>query len=281
MSRSAASAAGKARRATAHYDKHTVFADKLVAPRMILPLDDGVILTSETDSDDIIKLSDTNGDGVADKREVVFTGIGQSGDANIEHQKAGLVWNLDNWIYTDLQPVPDPLDAGRLPPRADRPERRPVGAGDRRRRQAVVRGRRRRARPDELPVSDSLRRVHAVRRPAAGSAAAAAAPPGPESQLPGRAWRTASRRTSPTVWPAPGIGDMQGGLGPHAHARAQPESLHRRHRAGHLPRRSAARGPAWRPALHRAGRPPDPARQDREHRGPDGAAATPIRRPSS
>ncbi|HEX6465360.1 MAG TPA: hypothetical protein VFZ98_12935, partial [Vicinamibacterales bacterium] len=82
------------------YDKHTIFADHLVAPRMILPLGDGVILTSETDSDDIIKLTDTNGDGVADKREVVFTGIGQSGDANIEHQKAGLVWNLDNWIYT-------------------------------------------------------------------------------------------------------------------------------------------------------------------------------------
>jgi mono/diheme cytochrome c family protein len=86
------------------YDKHTVFADKLIAPRMILPLGDGAILTSETDSDDIIKLTDTNGDGVADKREVVFTGIGQSGDANIEHQKAGLMWNLDNWIYTTYNP---------------------------------------------------------------------------------------------------------------------------------------------------------------------------------
>jgi hypothetical protein len=82
------------------YDKRTVFADHLVAPRMILPLQDGVILTSETDSDDLVKLTDTNGDGVADKREVVFTGIGQSGDANIEHQKAGLLWNMDNWIYT-------------------------------------------------------------------------------------------------------------------------------------------------------------------------------------
>jgi mono/diheme cytochrome c family protein len=82
------------------YDKRTIFADHLVAPRMILPLTDGAILTSETDSDDLIKLSDTNGDGVADKREVVFTGIGQSGDGNIEHQKAGLVWNMDNWIYT-------------------------------------------------------------------------------------------------------------------------------------------------------------------------------------
>src|SRR4029078_1600910 len=75
------------------YDKKTVFADKLVAPRMILPLHDGVILTSETDSDDLIKLTDTNGDGVADKREVVFTGIGQSGDPNIQTQNAGLHWN--------------------------------------------------------------------------------------------------------------------------------------------------------------------------------------------
>ena len=86
------------------YDKHTVFVDHLVAPRMILPLQDGVILTSETDSDDLVKWSDTNGDGVADKREVVFTGLGQSGDANIEHQKAGLLWNMDNWIYTTYNP---------------------------------------------------------------------------------------------------------------------------------------------------------------------------------
>ena len=81
-----------------------MFADHLVAPRMILPLQDGVILTSETDSDDLIRLTDTNGDGVADKREVVFTGIGQSGDPNIEHQKAGLLWNMDNWIYTTYNP---------------------------------------------------------------------------------------------------------------------------------------------------------------------------------
>ena len=51
-----------------------------------------------------MKWTDTNGDGVADKREVVFTGIGQSGDANIEHQKAGLLWNMDNWIYTTYNP---------------------------------------------------------------------------------------------------------------------------------------------------------------------------------
>ncbi len=87
-----------------HFDKHTVFVDHIVAPRMILPMLDGVILTSETDSDDVVKWTDTNGDGVADKRKVVFTGIGQSGDANIEHQKAGLVWDMDNWIYTTYNP---------------------------------------------------------------------------------------------------------------------------------------------------------------------------------
>src|SRR6187397_2257467 len=53
------------------YDKRTVFADKMILPRMILPLGDGVILTHETDSDDVIRLTDTNGDGVADRKEVV------------------------------------------------------------------------------------------------------------------------------------------------------------------------------------------------------------------
>jgi hypothetical protein len=58
------------------FDKRTVFADKLILPRMILPLEDGVILTNETDSDDVIRLTDTNGDGVADKKEVVYSGVG-------------------------------------------------------------------------------------------------------------------------------------------------------------------------------------------------------------
>ena len=32
------------------YDKHTVFVDKLMFPRMVLPLDNDSILTNETDS---------------------------------------------------------------------------------------------------------------------------------------------------------------------------------------------------------------------------------------
>jgi hypothetical protein len=57
------------------FDRHTVFADNLLFPRMILPLDKG-ILTNETHSDDVLLLTDTDGDGVADKRQVFYTGVG-------------------------------------------------------------------------------------------------------------------------------------------------------------------------------------------------------------
>ena len=67
---------------------------------MILPLDKDSILTNETDSDDVIKLTDTNGDGVADKREVFFSGVGLNRDGNLEHMQSGFVWGLDNWIYS-------------------------------------------------------------------------------------------------------------------------------------------------------------------------------------
>ncbi len=82
------------------YDKHTVFADKLVLPRAVLPLDNDSILTNETASDDVIKLTDTNGDGVADKREVFYSGVGIGRDGNLEHEQSGFVWGLDNWIYS-------------------------------------------------------------------------------------------------------------------------------------------------------------------------------------
>ncbi len=82
------------------YDKRTVFVDKLVLPRTIVPIDGNSILTNETASDDIVKYTDTNNDGIADKREHVFSGIGLGRDGNLEHEQAGFVWGLDNWIYT-------------------------------------------------------------------------------------------------------------------------------------------------------------------------------------
>jgi mono/diheme cytochrome c family protein len=82
------------------YDTRVVFADKLVLPRMVLPLDANSILTNETASDDVVKLTDTNGDGVADKREVFYSGVGIGRDGNLEHEQSGFVWGLDNWIYS-------------------------------------------------------------------------------------------------------------------------------------------------------------------------------------
>ncbi|MBK1883277.1 discoidin domain-containing protein [Luteolibacter pohnpeiensis] len=81
-----------------NYDKHTVFADHLKLPRMILPLGKGQLLVNQSDTSDIELFTDTNDDGVADKREIWFKGGPRGG--NMEHQPSGLIWALDNGIYT-------------------------------------------------------------------------------------------------------------------------------------------------------------------------------------
>jgi mono/diheme cytochrome c family protein len=81
------------------YDKHTVFVDNLVLPRFVLPLDGNSILTNETETQDVFKYTDTNNDGVADKKELWYTGVGRPGN-NLEHQQSGFVWGMDNWIYS-------------------------------------------------------------------------------------------------------------------------------------------------------------------------------------
>ena len=79
------------------YDKHTVFADNLALPRMVLPLLDRVIIR-ETNTLDLKSYQDTDGDGIADKIEMWHEGGGRGG--NLEHQPSGLIWNIDNWLYT-------------------------------------------------------------------------------------------------------------------------------------------------------------------------------------
>ncbi|MEJ0089897.1 MAG: discoidin domain-containing protein [Limisphaerales bacterium] len=79
------------------FDKHTVFADHLLLPRMILPLGTNGVLINETDTSDIWLYRDTDGDGVADKKELFFAG-GKRGE-NLEHQSSGLIWARDNWLY--------------------------------------------------------------------------------------------------------------------------------------------------------------------------------------
>ncbi|MFI8605529.1 cytochrome C [Cellulophaga baltica] len=84
-------------------DKSTVFIDSLMLPRMILPLENELIV-NETYSYDLWSYKDTDGDGVADKKERVYYNENRRG-GNLEHQQSGLLWNLDNWVYTTYNPV--------------------------------------------------------------------------------------------------------------------------------------------------------------------------------
>ena len=80
------------------YEKHHVFLDKLVFPRFVMPLGKDAILTMESNQDEVWKHTDTNGDSIADKKELFTTSFGRAG--NVEHQQSSLFWGLDNWLYS-------------------------------------------------------------------------------------------------------------------------------------------------------------------------------------
>ena len=80
------------------YEKHQVFLDKLVFPRFVMPLGKDAILTMESNQDEVWKYTDTNGDSIADKKELFTTSFGRAG--NVEHQQSSLFWGLDNWLYS-------------------------------------------------------------------------------------------------------------------------------------------------------------------------------------
>ncbi len=79
------------------FDKHTVFIDDLLLPRMILALREGELLVNETNTQDIWLYRDTDGDGVADKKTLWYEGGKRGG--NMEHQQSGMIWAHDNWMY--------------------------------------------------------------------------------------------------------------------------------------------------------------------------------------
>ena len=77
-----------------------MFVDKLVFPRFVMPFGANAILTMETNADEVWKYTDTNGDGVADKKELFTTSFGRAG--NMESQQASLFWAMDNWLYSTV-----------------------------------------------------------------------------------------------------------------------------------------------------------------------------------
>ncbi|WP_165226617.1 PVC-type heme-binding CxxCH protein [Aquisphaera insulae] len=75
------------------YESSKVFLDGLNWPTGILPYDGGVFVTV---APDIVYAKDTDGDGVADVRKVMFTGFGTD---NVQGLLNGLLWGPDGWIY--------------------------------------------------------------------------------------------------------------------------------------------------------------------------------------
>lgn len=93
-------------------DKHTIYLDSLVLPRMMLALDDRLIV-NETYTYNMYSYRDKDGDGKADEKVQVYHNDKRD-DANLEHQKSGLVWNVDNWIYVTTNPVRYKFKKGQL-----------------------------------------------------------------------------------------------------------------------------------------------------------------------
>jgi putative membrane-bound dehydrogenase-like protein len=75
------------------YDHSALFAEGLNFPNGLITWRDGVIVTA---APDILFLRDTNGDGKADQKEILYTGLTEG---NQQLRANGLRWGLDNWIY--------------------------------------------------------------------------------------------------------------------------------------------------------------------------------------
>jgi mono/diheme cytochrome c family protein/glucose/arabinose dehydrogenase len=78
-------------------DKSTIFIDSLMLPRSLLMVGDE-LLVGVTNNQSIYAYKDTNGDGKADQKRMVFKNEVLD-IRNLEHQNGGWVWNMDNWIY--------------------------------------------------------------------------------------------------------------------------------------------------------------------------------------
>ena len=75
------------------YDKSTLFLDGLKFPNGIITWRNGAIITA---APDILFAADTDGDGVADQREVLYTGFKEG---NLQLRINGVRWGFDQWLY--------------------------------------------------------------------------------------------------------------------------------------------------------------------------------------
>lgn len=98
------------------YDKSTLFAEGLRYPTAVLPWRGGVLVATVPD---VLLLEDTDGDGRADRRTPVLTGLAIG---NPQHLANSLQWGLDGWVYlangdsggkVTSRQVTTPLELGR------------------------------------------------------------------------------------------------------------------------------------------------------------------------
>lgn len=75
------------------YDRATLFADGLSFPTSVIVWRKGILVTV---APDLLYLEDTDGDGRADVKRKLFTGLGEG---NQQHMANGLKWGLDGWLY--------------------------------------------------------------------------------------------------------------------------------------------------------------------------------------
>ena len=75
------------------FEKRAEFLDGLSWPTGIVPSDGGVFVVA---APDLLYAKDTDGDGRADVRRVLFTGFGTQ---NVQGLANGLLWGNDGWIY--------------------------------------------------------------------------------------------------------------------------------------------------------------------------------------
>lgn len=75
------------------YDQSTLFLDGVSFPSGVHPWKNGVLVSA---APDIFFAADTDGDGKADVREMLYTGFGEG---NQQHRVNGFTWGLDGWLY--------------------------------------------------------------------------------------------------------------------------------------------------------------------------------------
>ncbi len=75
------------------YDKTTLFADGLKFPTGLLTWREGVLVTA---APEILFLKDSDGDGKADVKQVLFSGFLEG---NQQLRVNSLRWGIDNWVY--------------------------------------------------------------------------------------------------------------------------------------------------------------------------------------